>query len=422
MARLRRCRLQRRSSIENGPGEPHGVSPRGDAPCRFRVDSRATLTRRPTPIGSPVDEVVIVAAGGRCSYTGHFRLIFGRWCGWPRRMIFRTSKPMPRQYVNTLIDGSAVDEIFLLADKQLRANRNADLYLLAQLRDKTGQVSGLLWNVTEDSIGHIRQGDYVKVRGKVQLYQGHLQLILKDIDHVPDAVIDHAEFQMESAASTEKLFSRLQELLSGISPAPLREVLFDFLNDPELQPLILQAPAGIRLHHAYHGGLIEHIVNLMEAASRLADLYPKIDFNLVLAGVFLHDIGKVRELSFDTTFVYTDEGQLLGHLLIGVEMLGQKIAQWEQRTGQVFPAEISLRLKHMIASHHGSHEFGSPKLPMTPEAVVLHYLDTLDAKLHEFLALIDGDPNSQSNWTPFQASIQRKVYKGAEKRGMDGRT
>jgi 3'-5' exoribonuclease len=321
---------------------------------------------------------------------------------------------MPRQNVNTLTDGTAVDEIYLLADKQLRANRNADLYLLAQLRDKTGQVSGLLWNVTEELVEHVRQGDYVKVRGKVQLYQNHLQLILKDINHVPDAVIDPTDFQLQPTVSADKLLPRLQELLTSVSPPPLRDVLLSFLSDEELLPLILRAPAGVRLHHAFHGGLVEHIVSVMEVASRIANLYPRIDFNLVLAGAFLHDIGKIRELGFDTTFVYTDEGQLLGHLLIGVEMLNEKIAQWESSTGEKFPEEIALRLKHMILSHHGSHEFGSPKLPMTPEAVALHYLDTLDAKVHEFIALIDSDPNSQSSWTPFQMSMQRKVFKGTQ--------
>lgn len=325
---------------------------------------------------------------------------------------------MPRQYVNTLTDGTAVDEIFLLTDKQLRANRNADLYLLAQLRDKSGQVNGLLWNVSEESMGHIRQGDYVKVRGKAQLYQGNLQLILKEITHVPDAVVNPADFVFETTVKTEQLLPKLQDLLSSISPAPLRDVLLSFLGDQELLSLILRAPAGVRLHHAYHGGLLEHIVNVMEAASRIAPLYPRVDFNLVLAGVFLHDIGKVRELGFDTTFIYTDEGQLLGHLLIGVEMLNEKIRQWEEQTGEQFPEETALRLKHMILSHHGSHDFGSPKLPMTPEAIILHYLDTLDAKVHEFVALIDGDANSQSSWTPFQSSIQRKVFKG----GAIGRT
>jgi 3'-5' exoribonuclease len=286
------------------------------------------------------------------------------------------------------------------------------------LRDRTGQVSGLLWNVSEDAVGHIRQGDYVKVRGKAQLYQGNLQVILKDITHVPDAVVDPEDFQMQATISADRLLPKLQDLLSGITHRQLRDVLLSFLEDPEQLQLILRAPAGVRLHHAYHGGLIEHIVNVMEAARRIADLYPRIDFNLVLAGVFLHDIGKVRELGFDTTFIYTDQGQLLGHLVIGVEMLNERIAAWEAKTGEMFPEEMALRLKHMIVSHHGSHDFGSPKLPMTPEAIVLHHLDTLDAKVHEFVGLIDSDPNSQSSWTPFQSSIQRKVYKG----GGEGRS
>lgn len=173
------------------------------------------------------------------------------------------------------------------------------------------------------------------------------------------------------------------------------------------------APAGVKLHHAYHGGLLEHIVNVLETALRIGDLYPKVDLNLLLVGIFLHDIGKLRELGYDQSFVYTDEGQLLGHLLLGVEMLNEKLPQVEQATGETFPKETALRLKHMLLSHHGSYEFGSPKLPMTPEAIALHHLDNLDAKINEFTNLIESDPNAASSWTPYQVNMQRKIYKGS---------
>jgi len=317
---------------------------------------------------------------------------------------------MSRRFVNLLQDGETLEEIFLLADRQLRANRNGDSYLLAQLRDKTGQVSGLLWNVTDATVGHLRTGDYVKVKGKVQLFQGNLQLILTRIDVVDG--VDPNDFVAKSNANIDEQMARLRELLLAIEQPDLRVLMEVFLDDQEVIEGLKQAPAGIRLHHAYHGGLLEHILTLAEGATRLADLYPKVDYNLVLAGVFLHDLGKIWELGFDTSFVYTDEGQLIGHLVMGVEKLNDKIRLTEQVTGRPFPKELAIRLKHLILSHHGTYEFGSPKLPMTPEAVALHCLDNLDAKTNEFVSLIESDPNSGSNWTPYNPNMQRKLFKG----------
>jgi 3'-5' exoribonuclease len=319
---------------------------------------------------------------------------------------------MPRVFVNQLADGSPVEEVFLLADRQLRANRHAETYLLTQLRDKTGQVSGLLWNVTEGTAAQFQAGDFVKVRGKAQLFQGNLQLILNRIDKVSPESVDAEDFIQETSVNTGRLLRRMREILLTIDDAPIRTLMECFLDDEKLMAQMALAPAGIRLHHAYSGGLLEHIVNLLETVVRIADLYPKVDSRLLLAGVFLHDIGKVRELEYDTVFGYTDEGQLIGHLVQGVEMVNEKVLLAEQRLGQEFPTETLLRIKHMLVSHHGTYEYGSPKLPMTPEAIALHHLDNLDAKVNEFSTLISSDPNSQSSWTPYQATMQRKIYKG----------
>jgi 3'-5' exoribonuclease len=319
---------------------------------------------------------------------------------------------MPRQYVNLLKDGDAVDEVFLLADRQLRANRNANLYLLAHLRDKTGLINGLMWNVTEDSTAHLNAGDFVRVRGKVQLYQGALQMIVTHIGGVAATGLDPADFHPASSQDTARLMARVQEILLGIDDPRLRTLMECFLVDEPLMNAFRTAPAGVKAHHAYHGGLLEHVTNILETAIRIADLYPKLDRNLLLAGIFLHDLGKVREMACDASFVYTDQGQLVGHLVIGVEILHEKIAEVERLTGEDFPAETALRLKHMILSHHGEYAFGSPKLPMTPEAIALHYLDNLDAKIHEFTRSIEEDPNSGSNWTPYSQRLERKLYKG----------
>lgn len=319
---------------------------------------------------------------------------------------------MPRCTINSLTDGMSVEEVYLLADKQLRANRVGELYLLAQLRDRTGQISGLLWNVSEHEMARFTAGDYVRIRGKVQLYQGNLQIILTAIEPVSRENVDPSEFIPATTQDAERLLARMREILTSLEDRHLRTLMELFLADETVLTGLRRAPAGIKLHHAYHGGLLEHVANVLETAVRVADLYPKVDRSLLLAGVFLHDLGKIRELAFEETFAYTDEGQLIGHLVIGIEMLNEKTPAVEAVLGEPFPQETLLRLKHMILSHHGSYEFGSPKLPMTPEAIALHHLDNLDAKVNEFATLIASDPNPQSSWTPYSTSMQRKLFKG----------
>ncbi|MEQ9407162.1 MAG: HD domain-containing protein [Fuerstiella sp.] len=320
---------------------------------------------------------------------------------------------MPRTFVKDLNDGDSVNEVYMLADKQLRANRNADLYLLATLRDKSGVISGLMWNVTEERLQHISAGDMVHVKGKVQLYQGGLQMIVNYIDLAPESSYSDDDFRIEPQANVGPLLDRLKEILGSLKSEKLRVLADCFLADEALINALCGAPAGVKAHHAYQGGLVEHIVSMAEVAIRLCDHYQELNRDLLLLGVLLHDLGKVRELSWDPTLAYTDEGQLLGHMNIAIEILNEKmlLARGELG-GEEFDAEDVLRLKHMILSHHGTHEFGSPRVPMTPEAIVLHYIDNIDAKLHEFTRAIADDMNKDAAWTPYSPRIERKLFKG----------
>ena len=324
---------------------------------------------------------------------------------------------MVRVFVKELKDGDSVNEIFLLADKQLRANRNANLYLLATLRDRTGIVSGLMWNVAEEMVQNVSAGDYVRVRGKVQLYQGGLQMIMTHIDHVPRSSCDEEDFQVQSQANAAPLLARLKELLTSLRCAQLLTLAQCFLDDEALVTGLCAAPAGVKAHHAYMGGLIEHVVSMSEVADRICVLYPALNRDLLLLGVLLHDLGKVRELSWDPTLAYTDEGQLLGHINIAIEILNEKLVNAASRLGKPLDQEIVLRLKHMILSHHGTREFGSPTVPMTPEAIALHHIDNLDARLHEFTRAIEDDLNADSAWTPFNPRNDRKLFKGYDRSG-----
>lgn len=321
---------------------------------------------------------------------------------------------MPRKTLKEYAHGDSMDEVFLLAEKQLRANRNADLYLLATLRDSSGQMNGMMWNVTEESVAHISTGDFIRVRGKVQVYQGAFQTIITHVDHVDAGQVNPEDFHPESSRESAKYIERLGEIASELRP-DLKALMSCFQADEEIMNDLAGAPAGVKAHHAYPGGLVEHTVTMMEVALKLRDVYPDLDIDLLLVGVFLHDLGKIKELSWETSFLYTDEGQLIGHMPIAVEMLSSKVAEVRARGEAEIEDETVWRLKHMIISHHGTYEFGSSRLPMTPEAIALHYIDNLDAKLHEFDRSISDDPDGSSNWTPYSPRLQRKLYKGQRK-------
>jgi 3'-5' exoribonuclease len=320
---------------------------------------------------------------------------------------------MNRRFVQMLSDGENLEEVYLVTDKQLRANRNGNLYLQLELRDRTGSISARLWNAGEQLFRSFDVGDFLLARGKVQLFQGALQVILSHIERREAEKVELADFLPHTEQDVSKLLDRLRGILRRLTNAHLRALVECFFMDDDFIRAFCHTPAGVRNHHAYLGGLLEHVVTLLDGAERLLPLYPEVDRDLLLAGIFLHDIGKVRELSYQKVFSYTDEGQLVGHLVIGVEMLNDKAARVPELTGEPFPEELLLRLKHMILSHHGSYEFGSPKLPMTPEAIALSCLDNLDAKVHSFTRDIRADRNQASTWTPFNQALQRRLFKGA---------
>lgn len=322
---------------------------------------------------------------------------------------------MSRRYVAQLTQQEDVDEVFLVSEKQLRPNRNGNLYLQFELSDRTGSISARMWNADESLYRSFDNGDFLQVEGTTQLFQGAVQLIAKHIAKVDPASIDHDDFTPVNAVAVDALQRRLAEMLRTMSDPALRNLAECYLMDAALMDKLAAAPAGIKHHHAYRGGLLEHTVSLMDLAQRVVPLYPQIDGDLLLMGAFLHDLGKVDELSYDREFGYTDQGQLIGHLIMGVETLNAKLVEAERLAGEPFPEETALRLKHMLISHHGEYDFGSPKLPMTLEAMALYCLDFLDAKVNAFCGLLRDDPNKDSTWTNFHPQHNRKLFKGKPK-------
>jgi 3'-5' exoribonuclease len=319
---------------------------------------------------------------------------------------------MGRRYVNQLTEQEAVNEVFRAAGKQLRPNRNGNLYLQVDFSDRTGSVGTRMWNASEKIYQSFDNGDYVRVEGTTQLFQGAMQLIATRITRVDPEEVDEEQFAPLAAVEVDKLTARLGEMLRGMTNPQLVTLAECFLLDDSFMAKFVQAPAGIKLHHAYHGGLLEHVVHLMEVVIRVAPCYPQIDRDLLLTGAFLHDVAKVDELHYDREMAYTDEGQLIGHLVMAVSLLEAKVAEAEKLSGDPIDEETVLRLKHMIVSHHGEYEFGSPKLPMTLEAIALCCLDNLDAKLFSFHQQIQEDPNVGSHWTNYNANLARKLFKG----------
>lgn len=320
---------------------------------------------------------------------------------------------MSRRFVNQFGHQEAIDQIFLASQKQLRPNRNGNLYLQVELSDRSGVISARMWNASDSEYRTFEDGDFVRVEGTAQLYQGAMQLIATNICKARHEEIEFADFMPLGPADIDRMAVRMRELLRSMKNPHLRNLADCFLMDEEFMKKFTRAPAGVKNHHAYIGGLLEHVVNLMEVITKIAPCYPALNADLLLMGAFVHDMGKIDELGYEKGFSYTDEGQLIGHLVMAVSLLETKVKEAEKLSGEPLPTETVLRLKHMIVSHHGQYEFGSPKLPMTVEAVALAQLDNLDAKIHSFAQQIREDPNVDSPWTTFYPALGRKLFKGS---------
>ena len=315
-----------------------------------------------------------------------------------------------RRYINQLGERENINEIFLLTEKQLRPNKNGNLYLLMRLADRTGNVNAMMWNASDLTGRELAIGDYVHIEGTTQHYNGNLQIIVNSVEPAEPGRVNEEELLQVDRQRTEDHMQSLTDMLRSLDNVHLQYLAEAFLTDEQLIENLKMAPAGIKAHHAYHGGLLEHVVSLMQLAEMVSKHYEELNRDLMLLGAFLHDIGKLRELTYERGLGYSDEGQLIGHLFIGIEMLRDKIAEAEKLANEEFPDAIAMRLKHIIVSHHGSPEFGSPKPPMTFEAIALRNLDELDAKIGNFRAVIQDDVNDDV-WTTYQPNLGRKIYK-----------
>src|SRR5881394_4041625 len=306
-------------------------------------------------------------------------------------------------------ENQVITSSFLVSSKQIKPKKSGDIFLALTLCDRTGQIDAKMWDNVNDAVDKFEQDDFVKIRGLINKYSSRYQLTIHKLRRMEDAEIEYSDYLPKTNKDVDELWRTLGAYVASFRNDYLRLLLEAFMGDPQIAEAYRQAPAAKSLHHAFIGGLLEHVVSLMKLCDTVAPLYPQINRDLLLTGAFLHDIGKIYELNYQRSFSYTTKGQLLGHMIIELEMLHDKIA-----LVPTFPAELKVLIEHLIISHHGKYEFGSPKLPMFPEALMLHYLDDLDSKMESMRAHFEREAETDSNWTSYNSSLGRVLLNTAK--------
>lgn len=314
-----------------------------------------------------------------------------------------------KTFIVDIKDRDRVSGTFLVQQKQVPLNKNGKPYIAMTLMDRTGTIEARVWDNVERFAPLFDSGDFIEAGGLAVAYQGRVQLKVEKIKRLESNSVDPEEFLPRSPRDRGEMLKRLRELLESIKDEQLRGLVLGCLDDDEFRESFAKAPAAKTIHHAYLGGLLEHTLAVCELADRTARLYPHVNRDLLLAGAFFHDVGKIRELGSERSFDYTDEGRLLGHIVMGAMMFTDLV---EAHPG--LEEETALKLTHMILSHHGSYEFGSPKRPKFTEALILNYLDELDSKIQTFKEIAEQDTGGK--WSSFQRLFDRYIYLGRKEK------
>ncbi len=308
------------------------------------------------------------------------------------------------QFENKIITSS-----FVVTTKQVKPKKSGEPYLALTLADRGGQIEAKMWDNVEEALDSFEQEDFLKVKGLLNKYKNRFQITIHKLRRLSDSEVDFADYLPKTTKDVDELWRTLGDFVISFQDPHLRALVQAFMADPEIAAAYRNAPAAKTLHHAYIGGLLDHVVSLFRSCDLVSRNYPQINRDLLLTGAFLHDIGKIHELTYMRSFSYTTRGQLLGHMIIELEMLQAKLAHFPD-----FPPELKTLLEHLIISHHGQYEFGSPKLPMFPEALMLHYMDDLDSKMESMRAHFEREAGSNSSWTSYNPSLGRTLLDTAK--------
>lgn len=304
--------------------------------------------------------------------------------------------------VAELQPGQTIQSVFLVQSKDVREKKTGEPYLSLVLMDRTGELDAKMWDNVASIVDTFDRSDFVRVKGVTQTYQNRTQLTIHALTPVDGAEVDITEFLPASSRDADEMMAELRDVISSLEDAHLRALLESIFADPAVAEGFKRAPAAKSIHHAWLGGLLEHVLSLCALARPLARHYGNVDENLLLAGCILHDIGKISELSYARAFGYTTEGQLLGHMQIALRLVAEHLPPG-------FPPRLRNLLEHLILSHHGQLEFGSPKVPVFPEALLLHHIDNMDSKMETMRASIEKDKLNSGEWTGYNYALERSI-------------
>ena len=311
-------------------------------------------------------------------------------------------------YLQDIKPGDKIASSFLVAEKNMAFSQKGSAYLNVRLKDKTGEIDGKVWDNAMALDQVFKKGDIVYMEGRAQTYRNALQISIITVKPCAPEDVDPSDYLPVSKVDTTAMFQDILAYIDAISSEPIKKLLTAFFYDEKTADLFRRAPAAKGFHHIYLGGLLEHTLSVVRLLDHAAKHYPQLNRDLLIAGGILHDIGKIYEFSYDGLIAYSDEGRMIGHLVMGVEMIDKKIEAIPD-----FPVQLALELRHIILSHHGEFEFGSPKRPKTLEALVIHFMDDLDAKVNAFESFVAADAaNADSDWTTYNRFFERYLYKG----------
>ncbi len=320
---------------------------------------------------------------------------------------------MRRLYLNNSAPGDIIDDVYVITGKQFSATSTGKYFIKAFVSDRTAQLTARMWNATRDIFNAIPESGFLKVRGRVENYQNNLQFIIEQMWPAREGTFEAAELIPTTTRDIPEMSRRLVEVLGSIQNRHLAALVHAYLDDAKLMENFSKAPAAMSFHHAFLGGLLEHTLNSIEVADAVCKFYPLLNRDLVVAGVFLHDIAKTWELSYDCSFGYTDGGQLVGHIVKSAIWVEHKRRAAEEVLGEQIPQNLIDVIQHIIISHHGVPEFGAIKPPSTPEAIAVHCIENMDAKLMMALGATrtDGQVSVEGNWTEYMKAFGGRLYR-----------
>ena len=311
---------------------------------------------------------------------------------------------MAKQYVDKFSANDKVDSVFIVRNKHMRITKNNKSYLAFELVDKSGEIVGRIWDNAEKMSELFKDNDFVRVIGTVESFQNVLQMNIKQVQIVAQDKIDIGEFLPKTTKDVNLMFDQIVSIIDGMQNMWLKNLLHAIFKVEEYRELFKKAPASVKMHNYYIGGLLEHTLSVASMCMEIDKYYKNINKDLLLTGAILHDIGKIYEYEYSRAFDYTDRGRLIGHIVIGTQMVKSKIAEIPQ-----FPAELEMLLEHVLLSHHGQYEWGSPKKPKVLEAVILHYLDDMDAKISGFQEMVEKSQEPDKKWTSRSFMFDNKM-------------